>query len=332
MPAVISVALIFSKWGEEEKKSVESILKQDFPRQDMEIFAISNRSSDDMGDFLGKNGISSVITREEGLGAKVALAIERCSTDIITFLEGGDTFTEDRVTQISGLFEEDDRDVYHHSSIEPISTNGAQSRISSFRNIDYDLYTGQDDVPFAFPQIMKANAARHLSAISCKKSAIQGHVNLIHGIHRCADIALLSVCLEHGGRFMFDTVKRTGCMITHPSEEKERHDVVEEESTFHRERLRDMEKLELFFTQQRARDIARAEKVYSQLALSFLSDSHEDRLSFLKLLHYFVIGLFEHFRMITFWSCIGILGKISPSYAREKFRKRVLDEPWNMRM
>lgn len=330
----ISVVILLSGWGETEKRSVESVLSQDIGRERMEIIAVAKQQSEDMADYFAVHDIQVHTERSEGLGAMAAAGIEMCGAPVITFLEGGDLFTPDRVSQSAELIDEDERNMYHHSSIIPVNTRGEKAPDVHFKNINYDLYTSQDDVPFAFPQVMRANAARHLSAITCRREALQSYVNLISTIRQSVDIAILAVCLQYGGRSMFDSAPRTKCIVksVDPENQLETSQLLEEEKKFHIGRIADMERVERALTQQRALDIARAEKIYSRIALSFISEEPEHQLSASTSMHYMVIGMFEHFKEFRPLMRANLLGKSSRRRARDKFIKRMFLEPWNMRM
>ncbi len=331
MPVDISVVLLLSSWGDDERRTVDSALDQTMPDDRMEVIAVIDHIDREMKDYLDSRGIKTIYSRDPALGAMVSSGIENSTARTVTFLEGGDIFTRDRAEQVSDLIEEDDRNVYHHASIEPLDL-GAGS--PAFRNIDYDLYTNQDDVPFAYSQIMGMNAARHLSAITVRKSAVDGYLNLLHNIQHSADLAVLAICLEHGGRFMFDTAVRVKCKITNPPAEgiDQEEWTVRTERKFHEARIEDMDRLELVLKQQRALDVPRAEKIFSKLALTFFPDYDGKGLKAIRLMHYIAIGMFEHFKMIRHWAWIGLVGKLSGNYARRKFARTLYREPWNLRM
>lgn len=326
----ISVIIILTEWTDAEKKTVESVLLQDFPREKMEIIAIMNRLNNEMNDFLESCGIISIYTGKESLGAMISLGVEKSNSPLVTFLKGGDQYTPDRVSQSVDLVNEDERNMYHHSSIEPLKKNCEPDANIRFNNIDYDLYTGQDDVPLAYPQVMRANAARHVSAITCRKTAIADYLVLLNGINTSVDIALLAVCLQNGGRFMFDTSARTRCIIGVESESD--RSLIEREREFHEARLRDMEMLERSLSQQMPKDIARAERIYSDIALSFLSNDKDRRLSVSRMFFYFMVGLFEHYKEFRYWMRAGLSEKLFPGRGRKKFIEKLVKEPWNMRM
>lgn len=333
MPPEISVIILLSCWGENEKRSVESVLAQEIPPGEMEIIAIISDLNREMNNFLEGNNITSVFSREKGLGAMAATGIEKSNAPVVTFLEGGDLYTPDRVKQSAELINEDSRNMYHHSSIEPISDEESSAPIN-FINIDYDLYTNQDDVSYAYPHVMRANAARHLSAITCRKSALEDYLGVIRNIHTCVDIALLAVCLQYGGRFMFDTSKRTKCRIglTDDRSEESLKRLIGQEIEFHEGRLKDMETIERSLTFQMPRDVARGEMIYSRIALSFLSDDKERKLSAATKLHYFTVGMFEHYKEFRRWMRSSLVDMLSPGHAKRKFLAKLAKEPWNMRM
>ncbi len=328
----ISVIILLFGWGESEKRSVESVLKQDIDRERMEIIAVTNNPDEQMAEYLKNNNIFSVYERAESVGSKVAVGVEKSSAPVVTFLEGGDLYSPDRVAQSADLINEDERNMYHHSSIIPIDDEGQTINGLHFNNIGYDLYTSQDDVPFAFPQVMRSNAARHVSAVTCRKSAIEKYLNLIFNVHQSADIALLAVCLQYGGRSMFDSSARTMCRINTFEGEDRLRKLLEQEKSFHLSRIEDMETLERTLKQQRALDIPRAEKIYSRIALSLISDDPAHRLGFTTMLHYFIIGLFEHYKEFRQWMWASWVGKLSAGYARRRFVGKLSQQSWNMRM
>lgn len=326
--------MIFSGWGDAERRSVQSVLSQDLSMEKTEIVAVSDFSNDEMKGYLDKRGVKVYMTHGTGEGSKISLGVEMSTAPIITFLRGGDLFTSDRTMEVSGILEEGEDIVYHHSSVSHIDKNGDPISLPKFKNIDFDLFSGEDDVPFAFTHVIKGNAAKYLSAVTCRRKAVLKYLPLMHSIHSSADIALLTICLEFGGKFIFDTVVRTQVVIddsTLPSYSIATS-ALENEVSYNRKRLQDLEKLSLIMSRQSAKDVIRIARIYSRLILALISNDKEFSLGLPTLLHYTTIGVLERLKLITYWARANISAKASHSRARKHYLGKISSQPWKLRM
>lgn len=154
--------------------AISSVLCQDFRRDKFEIIVVKNFHDPDIDAFTEKNGIISIVSKEQTLGSKVAIALETARGEIICFLEDDDMFTENKLSVVSGNFELDRGLFYLHNSFETIDESGSRvDRVPYFmklpvRDQTIDMKT---DIRNSMATVYKYGLHFNLSSISIRKSA-----------------------------------------------------------------------------------------------------------------------------------------------------------------
>ena len=105
-------------------KSVKSVIDQNFSRDDVEIIVVKNFHDRDIDFFLNENNVKSIYTENESPGSKIAVGIQNCNGELLTFLDDDDEYAPERLKVASAEFETNPGLIYYHNSMSFVDDSG----------------------------------------------------------------------------------------------------------------------------------------------------------------------------------------------------------------
>lgn len=309
------------------ESAVMSVVEQEAERSDYEIIVVKNFKDSRIDKFLEDKAVTAIHTDEKSFGAKISRGIEEASGDIITFLDDDDLFTPDRINTLTNLF--NDRSVvYHHSSILTIDSNGKEYSKGLSENIPETTVVEADRISKYLPLIMKYKCDWYTSTISCRASVMKEYVSLINQMDTSIDKTLFLVCLESGGKFVFDSKQITKYRV-HQSLTTRVTDfksLIKRREDFYRRSLKVMHSLSSSLKQPRSQYAARIGIIHGSLLLSFFSDNTSEKISVPRSLSYLAMGLIKRLKVVVVWSAGNISVRAFPEFTRRRFYSKITGE------
>lgn len=211
LPAKISVIITAYNRKEFLLEAVKSVLMNDFPRELYEIVVSKNFQDDLIDDFLRKNEVTLVSTRDINIGEQIYLAISNSSGEIICFLDDDDRFKNNKLKSVSLKFSEDNDLVYYHNLTDSIDdksnpipgnihrriTNSVVISGPSAEGIAKYLRTRDD---FTLYSLMF-----NLSCVSIRRGILLNYAEYLRKIIDGTDWFIFYCALLSSGKLQFDT-------------------------------------------------------------------------------------------------------------------------------
>ncbi len=167
--------------------AIKSVLNQTISKDDYELIVVKNYNDKTIDDYLEKNGIKNIYSRDKSLGGKLAEAIKVSIGEIILFLEDDDSFVDDKLEYVHSLFAKNKSLVYYHNRYIPVNE---KYRITKYINNSPDF---------------------NMSCLSIRKGVIDA--NKIIGITESIDTFIYLSAIESGKSLMADRKKLTFYMV-----------------------------------------------------------------------------------------------------------------------
>jgi glycosyltransferase involved in cell wall biosynthesis len=106
---VISVVITTYNYGQFIEESIESVLSQDFPREQMEIVVVDDGSTDDTAERMKKYGekVRYFRTENRGQAAALNLGFAKSRGEIISLLDADDFFFPGKLVLVAEAFQRD---------------------------------------------------------------------------------------------------------------------------------------------------------------------------------------------------------------------------------
>lgn len=117
-PSAVSVVIDTYNYGRFVEAAIDSVLAQDFPKEQMEIIVVDDGSTDDTAERVRKYGDALKYFRKENGGQASAFnfGIAKAKGEIIAFLDGDDVWMPSKLSRVVAEFDRnpDAVMVYHY--------------------------------------------------------------------------------------------------------------------------------------------------------------------------------------------------------------------------
>ena len=183
-------------------KSVKSVINQDFSRDDFEIIVVKNFFDGDIDLFLNENNIKSIYTENESPGAKIAVGIQNCDGELLTFLDDDDEYTPERLKVASAEFETNPGLIYYHNSMSFVDDSGKP--VTPLRLLN------KTRVEINKPLGMLRNALNHSGDFNCssimiRSSKVSPHLlQTLLEVPLAADTTIFLMCADLNQPMLLD--------------------------------------------------------------------------------------------------------------------------------
>jgi glycosyltransferase involved in cell wall biosynthesis len=113
------ISVVLDTYNQEEfiEDAIESVLQQDFPREDMEVLVVDDGSTDRTADVAAKFEPAVRVLRKQngGQASAIDFGISHASGEFVAFLDGDDVWMPDKVSRVVVEFQREPRAVlvYH---------------------------------------------------------------------------------------------------------------------------------------------------------------------------------------------------------------------------
>ena len=197
-----SVVVITYKRREYLTRAVKSVLRQDYPMEDVQIVVVKAFIDHDIDRFLFEKNIETVFSDSEDYGKSLSDALLFCKGDVICLLDDDDLFAVNKLRILSERYSADPEIAASVNSYAVVdSTDGiAESyfgreersrQISSgfrvWKYPDYELDT----------MILELNMLFNSSRISFKRELIADMIDLSKDISYMVDILPVTLAITH---------------------------------------------------------------------------------------------------------------------------------------
>ena len=96
--------------------AINSVINQTLDKKYYEIIVIKNYNDSKIDEFINKNNIINIFSRDNSLSGKIYEAIKIANGDIISFLEDDDLFLPTKLKEIYDNFIDTPNLVYYHNN------------------------------------------------------------------------------------------------------------------------------------------------------------------------------------------------------------------------
>ena len=322
MPPLISIVITAHNRKKYILDSVKSVLNQDANRNDYEIIVVKNFVDEKIDAFLEKEGVISVYTEEQTFGAKLAIGIEKSKGDVISFLDDDDEFSHNKVSRLIEVFK-DQRIVYHHSSIVAMDESGNVHKSGLSKNIPNTIVKDKFE-PHDLKLVMKYKLDWYMSAISCRAPILKKNSSFIKKATASLDKLTFLLSSDSGGSLYFDSQMLTRYRVHESLTNRitDREGFLKARKDFYKRSLNNLIDASSYFKKNVTVDLINWEIMHARLLVYFFSDDVKDLISAASIIKLFLLSFIKRLNVISYWSFLDLIRKISPEILRSSFYKR----------
>jgi glycosyltransferase involved in cell wall biosynthesis len=186
-PTLISVLITTYNYGQFIEEAIESVLAQDFPRDQIEILVVDDGSTDGTSERVKKYGTSINYLYKSNGGQASALnhGIIRARGEIIALLDADDLFLPGKLARIVDVFRAEPTlgMVYHR--LQEWHVESDERRAREFVDVSGDIRNMPDQLLAFIPQ--------PTSAISFRRESLKPLLPVPERIRMLADCYLVSL-------------------------------------------------------------------------------------------------------------------------------------------
>jgi glycosyltransferase involved in cell wall biosynthesis len=194
-------------------KAIESVIKQEIDTSRYELIVVSNYNLE-FDQFLTKIPIFNIVM-EGNVGEFLYAGIRKAKYDLVAFLDDDDEFELRKLDRALSFFENDDKLVYYHNSLNYIDDNDnrinysrmVESRIQRHRSklIIFNSSKGIEKLELALTQSVDFN----ISCIVIRRNNLEPYLEILKSIASNQDGFFFWVSLISGGNIMVDPERLT---------------------------------------------------------------------------------------------------------------------------
>lgn len=316
MPVVLSVVITAHDRKEFLFGSVKSVCEQKLQREKIEIIVVKNYSDSYIDAFLKENNVKSVLTEKKSFGEKLAIGIENCKGEIISFLDDDDLFTPNKAITLIEAFK-DPALIYHHSSIITIDSSGSEYKQGITRNIGSDLTFDTGKILNFLRPVMKYKGNWYVSAMSCRLNPLKEKLELIRNSDTSLDKVVFYLMASCTGKMKLDSRQLTKYRV-HPSLTTiitDKEDFTKKRSDFYNRSYNSLHKLRKTIAMVEGAEALDIELLHARLARYFFNETM-DKFSLLELARICLKGLRRRLLNISYWAAMCLVMKVSKNSAR----------------
>lgn len=205
---IISVIITAYNRKQFLKYAVESVLNQNFRKQDYEIIVIKNFVTEFDEQWKSK-GIKLIYKKEGSMGEFLTLGILHSKGKIIAFLDDDDTFEREKLKTIVNIFSRYPNLVYYHNDYTAIYENKINFNMPHIDKITF-IYNSSKKSIYRF---ILLGYYFNLSCLSIKRQLAIENINYIKKIIDDPDDAFGYFALSSEGKILCDNLRLTNYRI-----------------------------------------------------------------------------------------------------------------------
>ena len=149
--------------------AIKSVLNQTLDKKYYEIIVIKNFQDDKIDNYILENHIKGIISKDQSLGGKLIESLAVTRSDIISFLEDDDLFSNNKLDIVYNKFRDNRNLCYYHNSniiindrYEVVNKKGLKSIVSNLSSISIKKgivnFTNLKEIGLAPDQFMYLSA------------------------------------------------------------------------------------------------------------------------------------------------------------------------------
>ena len=184
---LVSVLITAYNYGRFIEESIDSVLAQDFPRDQVEILIVDDGSTDDTAERVKKYGSSITYLHKENGGQASALnhGLERAGGEIVALLDADDLFLPGKIAYLADIFARDPSlGMVYHKLQEWHAETGLR-REWPFVEISGDIRSDPKRISLFLPQ--------PTSGVAFRRSLLKPLLPIPEQIRMLADCFLVSL-------------------------------------------------------------------------------------------------------------------------------------------
>lgn len=178
---LVSVLITTYNYGRFVEEAIDSVLTQDFPREELEVIVVDDGSTDDTAERLKRYGSTIRYVCQANGGQAVALntGFANARGEIVMLLDADDMFLPGRLARVASAFQQDAGlgMVYHRMLEWDMDTN--ERRETTFPLVSGDVQT--------VPQLFLSYEPQATSCISFRRTSLAGLLPIPEHIRMLAD-------------------------------------------------------------------------------------------------------------------------------------------------
>lgn len=183
--------------------ALESLANQTAPQDDFEVIVVKNVIDETIDSFIFDHGYKTVFIEDGPVGEFLLAGISESNGEIISFLDGDDRFTEEKISSIKQFFQEEDV-IYLHNGHSPIDENDNLLRRTVHENIRVSRNLKIDD-QLDIDRILREDGIHdigalffNLSSTSVRKDIMLKSGEYLKDLTARTDDFVFYSCLKHG--------------------------------------------------------------------------------------------------------------------------------------
>lgn len=211
----MNISVIITVYNRKEyiRNAIESVIKQETDASRYELIIVSNYNLE-IDQFSTKIPIYNIVM-EGNVGEFLYVGIRKAKFDLVAFLDDDDKFESKKLDRILSLFQNNNKLVYYHNSLNYINDNGdpmnynrmVESRIQRRRQKNV-IFNSSEDIE-KLESALKQNADFNLSCIVIRKNYLEPYMETLKHIEGTTDGFFFWTSLFSGGNIMVNTEKLT---------------------------------------------------------------------------------------------------------------------------
>ncbi len=192
------------------KYAIESAINQTLGKNEYEIIVIKNFDDPEVDKLIKESNIISIKSSDECLvGDDLAIGLDSSRGEVIAFLDDDDTFLENKLEVIYGLFHKNEKIVYYHNAQIFKTLDGSSE--PKFKNIRACFPNNY--LILKFKKIVRKYTLSplifNISSISIRKSHYVKYIDSLKSLANHTDDFFFFVGLDAGGIYYLDDRKLT---------------------------------------------------------------------------------------------------------------------------
>lgn len=205
----ISAIIISNSRKEYVLEAFNSILKQDFPKQKLEIIVVKGYRDDKIDRELKDGGAKLALEEGNSLGAKLAKGISLAKGNIISFLDDDDLWTTNKLSEVYSTFLDrrigyyNNTQVFVDTALNPLSNKHIPKEISNIKKIGQLRISNQSPM-FDLGKTYKLYGDFNSSSVSARRVLLTDHSELFEKTRGALDSLIFYICLASGMDILID--------------------------------------------------------------------------------------------------------------------------------
>jgi len=181
-------------------EAVNSALNQTLPKDEYEVIVVKNFEDERIDKFLEDHGVKNIVTKEEPLGAKIAIGVEESKGEVISLLEDDDLWLPQKLEKVKQVFQDENVIYYLNKAYD---FYGSLSMDSLIDKIKLNKDSGKL-LKLTIRDRIKRVSVNNSSIAVRKKIFSKNALDKIKNVYLAVDVLLFYLAYCNNGYFIFD--------------------------------------------------------------------------------------------------------------------------------